>query len=48
MLQGTRKIFEKRDYVSLNISLNFKREKDCLSQHIGKASVDDEMNSQDK
>ena len=40
-----------------NIFLNFKREKDCsliskekdcLSEHIGKASVDDEMNSQDK
>ena len=24
------------------------KEKDCLSEHIGKASVDDEMNSQDK
>ena len=36
------------NYASHNIFLNFKREKDCLSEHIGKASVDDKMNSQDK
>ena len=56
MLQGRERDL-RNENASLNIFLNFKRERDysliskergIISTQIGKASVDDEMNSQDK
>ena len=40
MLQGRERDL-RNENASLNIFLNFKREKDYLSEHIGKASVDE-------
>ena len=39
---------KKREGLFVSTYSLISKEKDCLSEHKGKASIDDEMNSQDK